>query len=212
MTAKTEPAASPTAADAATPTAAPQNANGAVGRFGFDKFAFEPSLTLGVIAQPGATHFPLANRPERPTYTDLTMQGSVRTEMARGLFNAQTNFDLIGTSFQGQALRFGQLGQRAPHIDLSSYLMHIQLSKVKVALGHVSFGANRFLMDGFSSRGVTVALPVNQRLEVSLAALNGSSIVGWSNFAGLDTRRHQHLSGTIGYEFLPERRGGLMPS
>jgi hypothetical protein len=204
VAAKPEPAAI-----IATPPNAPQSANGAAGRFGFDKFEIIPSVTVGVIAQPGATHFPLANRPERPTYTDLTLQGSIHADMARGLFNAQTNFDLVGTSLQGQALRFGQLGQRAPQIDLSSYLMEFQAGKTKVALGHVSFGANRFLMDSFSSRGITVAAPLNQRLELSLAALNGSSIVGWSNFSGLDRRKHQHVSGAIGYEFLPERRGGL---
>jgi hypothetical protein len=192
-----------------TQTVAAQNADVAAGRFGFDRFAVEPSLALGVIAQPGETHFPVTNRPERSAYADLTLQGGLRTDMARGRFNAQTQFDLVGTSFQGQALRFDQLGQRAPQIDLSSYLMQFQISKVKVALGQVSFGANRFLLDGFSSRGVTVVVPVDQRLDISLAALNGTSIVGWSNFTGLDTRQHQHLSGTIGYEVLPERRGGL---
>jgi hypothetical protein len=213
VAAKPEPVESKMPADAAqastTPDAPAANASANRGRFGFDKFELVPAVTVGVVAQPGVTYFPLSNRPERTTYTDATLQGSIRTDMARGLFNTQTNFDVVGTSFQGQALRFGQMGQHAPRIDLSSYLMQFQFSKAKVSLGNVSFGANRFLLDGFSSRGITLAVPLTQRLDIALAAMNGSSVVGWSNFFGLDRRQHQHVSGTIGYEFLPEQRGKL---
>lgn len=178
-------------------------------RFGFDKFAVDPSVTLGIVAQPREAHFPASNRPERPTYTDVTLQGTLQTNLARGPFNADTNFDVVGTSFRGQALRFDTLGNAAPNIDLSSYLMQFQFKQAKVTLGHVSFGSNRFLMDSFSSRGITLTVPITKRWDVAVAAMNGSSIVGWSNFFGLAQRKHQHVSGTIGYEFLPERRGGL---
>jgi hypothetical protein len=178
-------------------------------RFGFDKFNIDPSVTVGVVAQPREAHFPTSNRPERPTYTDVTLQGSLQTSLRRGLFNAQTNFDVVGASFPGQALRFGTMGSAAPNIDLSSYLMQFQINKANVELGGVSFGKHRFLMDSFASRGITLSVPINKRLDVAVAAMNGSSIVGWSNFFGLDQRKHQHLSSTIGYEFMPERRGGL---
>lgn len=178
-------------------------------RYGFDKFNVDPGVTIGVVGQPREAHFPATNRPERPTYTDATLQGTLQTSMTRGLFNAQTNFDVVGASFQGQALRFGTMGNAAPNVDLSNYLMQFQFNKATVALGGVSFGSNRFLMDSFSSRGITLSVPINKRWDVAVAAMNGSSIVGWSNFFGLDQRKHQHFSGTIGYEFLPERRGGL---
>lgn len=178
-------------------------------RLGLDKFAVTPSLTLGLESQPAAAHFPASTRPERPTFNDFSLQGTIQTEMARGPFNSQTNFDLVGTSFRGQALRFGELGKGAPHLDLTSYLMQFQLGKTKVALGHVPFGTNRFLIDNFFSRGITLSLPVNQRLDFALSALNGSTIVGWDNFFGLDRRKHQLISGTAGYEFLPARPGGL---
>lgn len=194
---------------AGNPTTEASTAENAKRRYGFDKFNVDPGVTIGVVGQPREVHFPAANRPERPTYTDVTLQGTLQTSMTRGLFNAQTNFDVVGASFQGQALRFGTMGNAAPNIDLSNYLMQFQFNKAKVELGGVSFGSNRFLMDSFSSRGITVTMPVNKRLDVAVAAINGSSIVGWSNFFGLDERKHQHISGTIGYEFLPERRGGL---
>jgi hypothetical protein len=168
-----------------------------------------PSLTLSLESQPAAAHFPASTRPERPTYTDFTLQGTIRTDVARGPFSSQTNFDLVGASFQGQALRFGELGQGAPQLDLSNYLMQFQASRAKLLIGHLSYGANRYLIDNFSSRGLSLSLPLTQRADFSFAALNGTSIVGWDNFFGLNERQHQILSGTLGYEFLPKRPGGL---
>jgi hypothetical protein len=183
--------------------------NGHARRLGFDKFAVIPSLTLSLESQPTEAHFPASTRPERPIFNDVTLQGTLRTDVSRGPFNSQTQFDLVGTSFQGQALRFGELGKGAPQLDLSNYLIQFQISKAKLTLGHVPFGTNRFLIDNFSSRGISLAMPVNKRLDFALTALNGTTIVGWDNFTGLDRRKHQILSGTVGYEFEPERPGGL---
>ena len=186
-----------------------KGANGTARRLGFNKFGVIPSLTLSLESQPAASHFPDSTRPDRPTYADFDLQGSVQTNMADGPFNSQTQFDIVGTSFQGKALRYGELGDGAPQLDLSSYLMQFQIGKARVSLGHVSFGANRFLIDSFSSRGITLAFPVNKQLDFSLTALHGTSVVGWNNFFGLDRRKHQMLGGTVGYEFLKERPGGL---
>jgi hypothetical protein len=194
---------------AAPPTEAASESPRKARKWGLDKATINPTLTVNVEAQPVAKHFPAATRPDRPTYTDVTMQGTLRTEIARGPFSAQTNFDLVGASFPGKSLRFGELGDDAPNIDLSNYLMQFQFRKAQVTMGHVSFGTNRFLMDSFASRGMTVAVPINKRFDVAVAALNGTSIVGWNNFTGLDSRKHQVVSGTLGYEFLPERPGGL---
>jgi len=186
-----------------------QGANGSARRLGFAKLEVIPSLTLSLDSQPAESHFPDSNRPDRPTYADFNVQGTLQTNTVRGAFNSQTQFDFVGTSFQGQALRHGELGDSAPQFDLSSYLMQFQLGRAKVSLGHVSFGTNRFLIDSFSSRGITVAVPLNKQVDFSLTALNGTSIVGWSNFLGISRREHKILSGTVGYEFLPERPGGL---
>src|SRR5262249_16245133 len=78
-----------------------------------------------------------------------------------------------------------------------------------IGLGNVVFGANRFLMDGFLSRGISVAVPVGTHLDFSVSALNGTSIVGWSNITGLSHSEHRILSGTGGFEFLPSRPAGL---
>ncbi|HEU0185938.1 MAG TPA: hypothetical protein VFS27_11530 [Blastocatellia bacterium] len=191
-------------ADSAKPpssdTAKPASAN---------KYGFTPSLTLGMKSQMAERHFPESNRPARPTFSDMTMQASLKSEITNNWFSNQTQFDLVGSSFQKEALRFSSLGDRAPKVDLTSYLMQFQLSKTKLQVGHITFGTNRHLINGYGSRGVTLLIPVGGRADFSLAAMNGTSVAGWSNFFGLDRRKHQILSATLGFEFIGQRPGGL---
>lgn len=176
---------------------------------GPNKTEFTPSLTIGFKSQVAEQHFPDANQPERSTYADFTLQGSLRTDIVRGGFGFQNQFEIVGSSYQKEALRFAQQGDDAPRIDLSSHLMQFQAGKARVMAGHVSFGTNRYLINNFSSRGVSLALPITSRADFSIAAVNGTSIVGWDNFFGLNRRKHQVVSGTLGFEFIPERKGGL---
>jgi hypothetical protein len=173
------------------------------------KLGFTPSLTIGYKSQAAESHFPESNRPSRQTFSDVTLQGSLRSEATRGIFTSQNQFDIAGSSFQQEALRFGQLGETAPKIDLASYLMQLQVSKAKFLVGHTAYGTNRLLINGFSSRGITMTLPLPQGLDFTLAAMNGTSIVGLDNFFGLGRREHQILSGTIGMDFLKKRPNGL---
>ncbi|HLF85012.1 MAG TPA: hypothetical protein VI837_12630, partial [Blastocatellia bacterium] len=166
-------------------------------------------LTIGFKSQAAESHFPDASRPERSTYADFTLQGSLRTDLVRGAFGLQNQFDIVGSSYQKEALRFGQQGTDAPRIDLSSYLMQFQAGKARVMAGHVTFGTNRYLINSFSSRGISLALPITSRADFSIAAVNGTNVVGWDNFFGVNRRKHQVVSGTFGFEFIPERKGGL---
>jgi hypothetical protein len=178
--------------------------------WGFEKMDFVPSLAINVKSQLLQLNFPAESRPaQRATFNDVTMQFSLRSESVRGLFASQTQFDFAGSSFQQEALRFGTLGDRAPQIDLASYLMQFQLGRVKLMIGHTSFGAARHLVNGFSSRGMTLTVPITKRVDFSVAAMNGTNVVGYGNFFGLNKRRHQLLSGTIGIELFPDRPGGL---
>jgi hypothetical protein len=180
-----------------------------VKRFGFEKLDFIPSITLTIKSQPAQSNFPAANRPERPTFTDANITSSFKTELARGRFSSQTQFDFAGSSFQKEALRFGELGNEALNVDLASYLTQYQIGKAKYLIGHTSYGASRHLINSFSTRGMTLAVPLSPQFDVSLAAMNGSSVVGFNNFFGLANRRHQVIAGTLGVEFMPKRPGGF---
>lgn len=178
-------------------------------KHGLDKSVLTPSFTIGTKGQLAETHSPDSNRPPRSTFADMTLQGGFRSDVARGIFSSQTQFDIVGTSFRNEALRFAQERQNAPLVDLANYNMQFQLGKTKVTVGQLSFGSNQFLINNFSSRGISIITPISTRLDVGLAAMNGTNIVGWSNFFGLDRREHQFVTGFTGYEFKPEHRGEL---
>ncbi|MBP6823314.1 MAG: hypothetical protein KA368_17320 [Acidobacteria bacterium] len=178
-------------------------------RFGFDKFELAPSLNIGFKSQFAETHFPDSNKPERPTFADATLQGTWKSEMARGTFNMQHQFDIVGSSFRNEALRFGEQGENARRIELSSYLMQFQQGTRKFNVGHSSFGAQRHLINNFASRGFTIASPINEHLDVSLVAMNSTNIVGFDNFFGLANQKHRLYGGVVGLEVFSKRPGGL---
>lgn len=173
------------------------------------RFVLTPSLTLGLKSQAAESHFPADNRPERPTFADLTMQGSVRAESNGRRFNSQSQFDLVGSSYRNEALRFAELNNNAPLVDLSNYLIQAQTGRMQLQAGHITYGTNRLLIGNYNSRGLSLTFPLSNRADFSVAAMNGTSIVGWSNFFGLNRRKHQIVSGTLGVELLRNRPGGL---
>ncbi len=175
-------------------------------RWGFDRIEPIKNLSLNLRSQPGSGAFP-APPPGtvRETFTDLAGQASLGAAFTRGAFVWSNRFEIAGSSFQDEALRFGELGQRAPNVDLSSYLVQVQHGASSFALGHISFGAHRHLINGFSSRGMSAKIALGNRADFTASAVNGASIVGWSNFFGLNRRKHQILSGELGFEFLPAR-------
>jgi hypothetical protein len=176
---------------------------------GFDKFEMKPSLTVNLKAESTVLFFPESSRPNRINYLDLTFQGSLQTNLARGKFSYQNQFDFVGTTVQTEALRFGERNNEAPQIDLASYVMNFQVKKVKVVLGHHSYGSNRFLINSFSSRGLNVTVPFGSHFDASFNAANGTSIVGWNNFSGLSKQNHKIIAGTLGYEVFPKHPGWL---
>lgn len=172
------------------------------------KIKFLPSLTLTVPSQPAQSTFP-GPQPERATFTELTMQASLKSEATYGILNMQSSFDLAGSSFEKEALRFGTLGSSAPQVDLSSYLIQFQTGKLKYQVGHFSYGTQRELINGFSSRGIMISVPFLQRFDFSAAAMNGTQLVGYDNFFGLDKRTNEMLSGTLGMEVFAKHPGEL---
>jgi hypothetical protein len=176
---------------------------------GETKYEFTPSLTLNLKSQQTVLFFPDDAPSERANFFDFAGQGNFQLKVERAGWSWQNQFDFAGSSVQNEALRFGELGDRAPRVDLSSYMVQMQKGKMKLAMGHVSFGSNRHLINNFSSRGLTLTVPIGKQNEFSVAAANGTSIVGFGNFLGLNRRKHQHFSGTFAREFFKERPDGL---
>lgn len=173
-------------------------------------FKFLPSFTISLPAQPFQSNFPLDTRPERrATFIDLDMNGSLKTEGKLGRLSTESNFDFAGSSFKEKTLQFGTQGEDAPDIDMSSYLVNVQAGKARFSLGHTSFGGNRHLVSGFSSRGLSVSVPINKRLDITAGILNGTSVLGIGNFFGMSNIRHQMQGVTLGIEMFPKRPNAM---
>ncbi len=174
-----------------------------------ESFEFTPNVSVNIKGQNQTQTFPAEAAPERNPFTDVAGQGNIVFKVSRRGWTISNQFDFAGSSFIQEALRFGELQNDAPKIDLSSYLIELSKGRFKLNLGHISFGSNKHLINGFSSRGFNVTVPVGRQNEISFAAANGTSIVGYSNFLGISRKKHSILSATFAREFFKERPGGL---
>ena len=172
-------------------------------------FQFIPSVSVNAKAQSTALFFPQSSRPDRINFTDIAVQMNLQGNYQNHVVSIQNQFDFAGSSVENEALRFGQLGSQAPQFDLSAYTMQYQIYKSKLRLGNVSFGSNRHLINSFTSRGISLTVPITKRFDISGALMNGTSIVGYDNFFGLDRKRHRVYSATLGVEVFQKRPGGF---
>ncbi len=172
------------------------------GRLGFSKSEIQPRVDVGVSSQVAEGHSPDENRPPRSTYADFNGQFDLSTEHVRRRLILRGRMNVLGFSNQQQALRFGTEGQQAPLVDLSSYLVEVEYSPVKFSLGHVAEGTQRHLINSFSSRGMRLDWDIASQVDLSVAWVNGSDIVGWGNIVGLSDRDHEVVAGTLGIDFF----------
>ena len=175
---------------------------------GFDTAVATPRLDItaeGLVSEDGTGP---AFSPT-PDGEKLNAQLDFQGAFARGGWMLEPKVNVVGSSVENEAIRFGQLGEEAPQVDLSTYAVGVIRGGGTLQLGTVAFGQQRHLLIGFASRGLQLRVPLNRSLDVTLAAMNGSQIVGWDNFTGLQERDHRILAGTVGIELAPERPGGL---
>lgn len=174
---------------------------------GFEKASVTPKLDLTLKGQLAEGHFPGSAAPERRTFQDLTGQVSLSADATRGTFALGAQMTVALAERREDALRFGERGQAADRADLASYGVKLQWGPGTIEWGGISFGENRHLVSSFSSRGGKATLLLGTFADVTLAAANGTSVVGWDNVLGLDTREHQVFAGRLGLELVPSAPG-----
>lgn len=138
---------------------------------------------------------------------ELTATMGFAASAVRPGWALRTTANAVGVTLDEQRLRFGERGLDAPAVDLSDYLIAFETGPVAASVGHVSFGASRHLISGFASRGVSGGMRIGEAARVGIAALNGSSVVGWSNPLGLDRSDHRMFAGSVEVEVVPSQPG-----
>ena len=175
---------------------------------GFTSATTKASAALTMKGQLAEGHSADAPEPERATYQDFSASGGLQSAHMRNGWTLRTQSNYLGVSRREEALRWGLRQNEAPRFDLSDYVVQIERGRTTFGLGHVSTGSNRHLMNEFASRGASVSVR-GGAASLAVAALNGSSVVGWDNFAGLDHGDHRIYSATLGVELRPRRPGAL---
>lgn len=183
--------------------------------------SFTPNVQMNIKGENTTDFFPITSRPERPQFTDTAGQASLNLTVTRAGWTLTNQADLVGTSRVNEAIRFGELGVKAPQIDLASYIIKLEKGRFNTQFGHVSFGSSRHLINNFSSRGISVTVPITKKDEITFGAANGTSIVGFGNFGGITRTEHSIFNTTYGREILKEpggfrfevtmMRGSLLP-
>lgn len=170
---------------------------------------FTPNVAINAKGQNQNLTFPRESAPERNPFGEVDGQANLQLKVSSRGWTLSNRFDLVGVGYLRNALRFGELKEEAPKVDLSSYLVELTKGRFALRLGHVSFGSNRHLINSFSSRGVTVTVPAGRGNEITFLAANGTSIVGYDNFLGVTRRKHSVVGVAFAREFFRERPGRL---
>lgn len=179
---------------------------------GFERATTAPALELGLTGQARLARTPAVPPTPRDTFQDLTVRAGVDGHYVRGGWTTTAQTQVVGVTFREQALRFNELQQDAPLLDLGSYHAGVRNGVVSLAAGHVSVGTHRMLLNGFASRGLTGTIRMGPMLDVALSAVNGTTLVGYGNILGLADDEHRIVNATLGVELIPSRRGGLRVS
>lgn len=173
---------------------------------------FKPTLIVGIKAQLAEAHSAAATPPVRATYADVTTQASLQTEHGDTDWSLKSQINLVGSTYQPEAVDFANQGIDAPRLDIANYLVEgsftSKLGVTGIALGHVQAGNNPLIAAGIANRGVALTHKFNERFDVTAAFQNGNAVVGGLNPLGLNDREHQLSTISAGIELL-ERTGGL---
>jgi hypothetical protein len=170
---------------------------------------FTPTLDVSIKAQVRERVHGNGARSARPTFSDIAMRGAVAVDDAIGSVNAKGNANIVGTSYRGEALQFGTRAAQAAKVDLADYRFDFGYGPTQLSVGHIGWGNHPLLLNSYNSRGLIGTVKLGQRFDVSLNAMNGTSVVGFDNFFGMAESRHRIHGAQIGVEADPAQPGWL---
>jgi hypothetical protein len=176
---------------------------------GFEQIEATPAFDLQLKGQPYQDRTPVLPPTDRDTYRDTALNGSFDTTLARGGWTTRGSVNVLGASYAAERLRFGELQEDAPAVDLATYLVAAESPVARVSAGHISFNPQRHLVADFGARGVSAVLRPIPAVDVEVGATSATSLVGWSTPLGFTAADHRALTATVGVEAAPGRPGLL---
>ena len=144
---------------------------------------------------------------EKLQQRQLALESGLETLHRRGDWQIDSSWQWVGSSSPEQSLRYDELGQDAPRLDLSEYRIDLRRRAWAAAIGHQQRGGNPLLIDQFSNRGVGLAWNSTQGAALELAVQAARPLVGWSNPLGLSDASEDRIISLGWTRTLPDLAG-----
>ncbi len=171
--------------------------------------AFKSKFNVNLKSQIAESRSPNAGKSARPTSLDASFTGELSADYKIGTGKIQGKVNLIGTTFQPEALRFGELQERASLVDLSAYAIDFTDGGNKFALGNTCFGNNPLLISNVCTRGISATAKLNDFADLSVGHLSTTAIVGFDNILGIGEGDNNLTGATLGLQVANNKAGGV---
>ncbi|MCB1051241.1 MAG: hypothetical protein KDC71_11635 [Acidobacteria bacterium] len=168
---------------------------------GFKQADVQPNLEVTVLH--GLDRTGQFNQNEE---TQISGRGLITSQHSWADQELKIQVQVQGESVQAKALRFSELADDAPQIDLVDYQIHYQNGGFFTELGHLNFGNHRHLMQVFNQRGFQLGYQ-RERIQLALTNVYATPIAGYNHFFGWQDGHHIQAA-SLGFELLA-RKGGL---
>lgn len=174
-----------------------------------NSLTFNSKFNVTLKSQLAESRSPDAGTSARPTSLDAAFTGELSAEYKIGTGKLQGKVNLVGTTFKPEALRFGELQERASLVDLSAYSIEYSDGGNKFALGNTCFGNNPLLISNVCTRGISGTAKLNNFADLSVGHLSTSSIVGFDNILGIGEGNNNLTGATLGLQLANNSFGGV---
>jgi hypothetical protein len=172
-------------------------------------FTVIPKFSINLKSQLLENRSPDAGVSQRPTFVTGDFTGGLSSEYKIDKATLKSKFTIVGTTFQPEALRFGEIQERASQIDLSEYAVEFSDENNQFAIGNLCFGNHPFLLNNLCTRGLSAKVKLDRFSDLSVARLSSTSVVGFENIFGLDRNENTLESAILGLQIAENQNAGV---
>jgi hypothetical protein len=171
--------------------------------------SFKSKFNVTLKSQIAESRSPDAGTSARPTSLDAAFTGELSAQYQIGAGKLKGKVNLVGTTFQPEALRFKELKESASLVDLTAYSIDFTDGDLKFAVGNVCFGNNSLLVNAVCTRGITGTGKLTNFADLTVGHLSTTSIVGFENILGIENSNNTLTAGTLGLQLMNNAAGGV---
>jgi hypothetical protein len=172
-------------------------------------FTVKPKFTANLKSQLFEKRTADAGASQRPSALDLSFTGGLSSKYKSGSTAIDGSFNVVGSTFQPDALRFNQLQGRASQFDLSEYIVDLTDSGNKFSIGHVCVGNHPLLFNNLCTRGLSGKVQLNDFADVSIGRVSTTKIVGFENILGVERSANALTGASLGLQVMNNAADGV---